>query len=112
MANTYDWQITGMRVLKTFTPAEDTFTDVVDHLTYQVTVTDEAGVSYPYYSGVEINIGDVNTTNFTEYANITEATALEWVQSSLPEDFYTSLDVWHSRLKEQDNKENKTLPWA
>lgn len=76
MANTYSWQINLLETAK----SEDGLTDVVKIVHWSFDGTDGVNNVHTYGSA---SVGSPSPEHFTNYADLTEAQVIGWLENSL-----------------------------
>jgi hypothetical protein len=72
MANKYEWKIVGLLASDT-----EQLKNVVQEVEYEIKATSDDG--FTSVGGGRFGLSDPNTENFSDYAQLTEQVAQEWV---------------------------------
>ena len=116
MAVTKTWDIAAMDSA----PTEGSLSDVVKTIHWNCRGTEtvgsgESAVTYDSYSYGCIGLADADASSFTDFASITKANAIAWVQAELGTDEVTNIENGlEAKITEQKTPsiETKTLPWT
>ena len=116
MAVTKTWDIAAMDSA----PTEGSLSDVVKTIHWNCRGTEtvgsgESAVTYNSYSYGCIGLADADASSFTDFASITKANAIAWVQAALGTDEVTNIENGlEAKITEQKTPsiETKTLPWS
>ena len=106
MAITYEWKITALKKA----PSLDGLSDVVTHVNFEYTGTDDDG-NKGVFNGA-CPIGDPDKDNFTALADLKEADVIEWAKANHPVDHMNEvIDNQISDITTPKNVE-ADMPWA
>ena len=116
MAVTKTWDIAAMDSA----PTEGSLSDVVKTIHWNCRGTEtvgsgESAVTYDSYFYGCIGLADADASSFTDFASITKANAIAWVQAELGTDEVTNIENGlEAKITEQKTPsiETKTLPWT
>ena len=109
MAITYEWDITNLRKA----PALDDLENVIVHVRWTCTGTDENGTTGMFSGATPLSSPD--SENFTAYADLTKEQVLEWVQAVVVGEYWNHVSgqIAKQILKKNDPwSDVETAPWG
>ena len=78
MALTYEWKLTGLKKANS-----ETTKDVIIGTRWELTGTDEDGVSGTFNGATPFKLENVELHNFVPYANLDQDTVIGWIQAEV-----------------------------
>jgi hypothetical protein len=108
MAITYTWDITGM----TKAPQLNELTDVVVHVRWKKTGTDDKGTTGEFVGATPLT---ASSGSFTPYEDLTKEQILEWIQNIVVGSYEQHVN---EQIQKQITKKNdpwlnvQTAPWG
>ena len=112
MALTYEWKLTSLKKTST-----NNLSDVIVQTHWTLTGTDDDGNSGTFSGATPFDLSTVDSSNFVEYSNLTEAMVLDWIKAVVVGSYKNHVDEQIQR--QIDGKKNpiievssSELPWA
>lgn len=111
MTLTYTWKLKSLKKTNT-----SDLSDVVIGTRWELTGTDEDGISGTFYGATPFSLNKVDPNNFTPYEQLTQEQVLDWIKGFVTDKYKEHVESQIQKqidaIKNPSNEvEDRSFPW-